>query len=132
MFLNSLNDKQKELFMKLAIKATETNGAVELAEKNMLKAYSVEMQITPFYSTDCEIEAILQEMKAVSAGSELKRVLFELLGILISDGEFDDSEKEFLSQVRTSFGISQDECDEMLKLLYEYLSLYQKIVATVL
>lgn len=71
-------------------------------------------------------------MKAVSAGFELKRVLFELLGILISDGEFDDSEKEFLSQVRTSFGISQDECDEMLKLLYEYLSLYQKIVATVL
>ena len=132
MFLNSLSKKQKNLFMDLAIKAAEANGGVELAEKNMLKAYGMEMEITPFYSSDCEIEMVLQEMKDVSTESELKIVLFEILGILISDEDFDNSEKEFLNKVRTSFDISQEKCDEMLRLLYDYSSVYQKIVAAVL
>ena len=132
MFLNSLSKKQKNLFMDLAIKAAEANGVVELAEKNMLKAYGMEMEITPFYSSDCEIEMVLQEMKDVSTESELKIVLFEILGILISDEDFDNSEKEFLNKVRTSFDISQEKCDEMLRLLHDYSSVYQKIVAAVL
>lgn len=132
MFLNSLSKKQKNLFMDLAIKAAEANGGVELAEKNMLKAYGMEMEIAPFYSSDCETEMVLQEMKDVSTESELKIVLFEILGILISDEDFDDSEKEFLNKVRTSFDISQEKCDEMLRLLYDYSSVYQKIVAAVL
>lgn len=90
------------------------------------------MEITPFYSSDCEIEMVLQEMKDVSTESELKIVLFEILGILISDEDFDNSEKEFLNKVRTSFDISQEKCDEMLRLLYDYSSVYQKIVAAVL
>ena len=118
--------------MDLAIKAAEANGGVELAEKNMLKAYGMEMEIAPFYSSDCETEMVLQEMKDVSTESELKIVLFEILGILISDEDFDDSEKEFLNKVRTSFDISQEKCDEMLRLLYDYSSVYQKIVAAVL
>ena len=85
MFLNSLSKKQKNLFMNLAIKAAEANGVVELAEKNMLKAYSMEMEIAPFYTSDCDIETVLQETKAVSTESELRVVLFELMGILISD-----------------------------------------------
>lgn len=132
MFLNSLSKKQKNLFMDLAIKAAEANGVVELAEKNMLKAYGMEMEISPFYSSDCETEMVLQEIKDVSTESELKIVLFEILGILISDEDFDDSEKEFLNRIRTSFDISQEKCDEMLKLLYDYSSVYQKIVAAVL
>ena len=59
-------------------------------------------------------------------------VLFEILGILISDEDFDGSEKEFLNKVRTFFDISQEKCDEMLRLLYDYSSVYQKIVAAVL
>lgn len=132
MFLNSLSKKQKNLFMNLAIKAAEANGVVELAEKNMLKAYSMEMEIAPFYTSDCDIETVLQETKAVSTESELRVVLFELMSILISDKEFDETEKAFLNKVSKTFDISQAQCDEMLQLLYDYFSLYQKIVATVL
>lgn len=45
MFLNLLNSRQKTLFLNLAIKAAEANDVVELAEKNMLKAYGIEMEI---------------------------------------------------------------------------------------
>jgi len=132
MFLNSLSKKQKNLFIELAIKAAEANGVVELTEKNMLKAYSMEMEIAPAYSSDSNIDTLLQEMKDISNECELRIVLFELLGILISDEEYDQTEKVFFEKVRTAFGISKDKCDEMLALLYEYSSVYQKIVSAVL
>ncbi len=132
MFLKSLSKKQKNLFIELAIKAAEANGVVELEEKNMLKSYSMEMEIAPFYTSNRNLEDVLQEMKAVSNESELRVVLFELMGILISDKEFDKTEKAFLNQVSNVFNISQTQCDEMLQLLYDYSSLYQRIVATVL
>ena len=47
MFLYLINEKQKNLFLKLALKAAEANGVVELQEKNMLKAFSKEMGIKP-------------------------------------------------------------------------------------
>ena len=40
MFLNSLNNSQKSLFIELAIKAAESNGIVPIEEKNMLKGIS--------------------------------------------------------------------------------------------
>ncbi len=132
MFLKSLSKKQKNLFMELAIKAAEANGVVELEEKNMLKSYSMEMEITPFYTSNRNLEDVLQETKAISTESELRVVLFELMGILISDKEFDKTEKAFLNKVSSAFSISQTQCDEMLQLLYDYSSLYQRIVATVL
>ncbi len=132
MFLNSLSKNHKRQFMELAVKAAEINGTVELAERNMLKAYGMEMEITPIYTSDSNIEDVLQKMKTDATESELKIVLFELMGILVSDKEFDEAEKEFLEKVRNSFCISQEKCDELLKLLYEYSLIYQKIVAAVL
>ena len=132
MFLNSLSKTHKKLFMELAIKAAEANGVVELAEKNMLKAFSIEMSIEPFYSTNSDIETILQKMEATATENEKRIVLFELMGILISDEEFDEEERRFLEKVRSVFEVSESKCDEMMKLLYEYSSLYKRIVAAVL
>ena len=61
MFLNNLNNKQKKLFIQLAIKAAEANGIVELEEKNMLKSFAIEMNIPPVYNTENNLETILNE-----------------------------------------------------------------------
>lgn len=132
MFLNSLSKTHKKLFMELAIKAAEANGVVELAEKNLLKAYSMEMSIEPFYSTNSDVEKILQDMKDTATESEKRIFLFEIMGILTSDEEFDEAEKNFLDKVRNSFEVSESKCNEMMSLLYEYSSLYKKIVSAVL
>lgn len=71
MFLNNLNDDQKKLFIELAIKAAESNGTVALEEKNMLKAFAIEMNMKPVYSTDKDIESIIDEIIQKSSEREL-------------------------------------------------------------
>lgn len=105
MFLNSLNNIQKQLFQKLAIKAAEANGVVELEEKNMLKCFAVEMNIEPFYFTDISMDNLMQEILKNSNEQVLRIFLFETLAIIISDSEFDEEEKKFVDTLSSKFGI---------------------------
>lgn len=132
MFLNNLEQKQKLLFMELAIKAAEANGVVELEEKNMLKCFSIEMNIQSVYHTDRDLEDILNEIIQISTERELRIILFEILGIIISDGVFDEYEKEFIKHVVERCNMNVDLVDKMTGLLFDYTKLYQNIVKVVL
>lgn len=132
MFLNRLNEKQKQLFQKLAIKSAESNGIVGFEEKNMLKCFALEMNIEPFYSTDISMEKLLLEIMDNSDDRVLRIFLFETLAIIISDTVFDDEEKKFVDMLILKFGIEKEKADEMLETLYEYLKLFNRINALVL
>lgn len=132
MFLNNLNNKQKKLFIQLAIKAAEANGIVELEEKNMLKSFAIEMNIAPVYNTENNLETILNELVSISSEQELKIILFEILGIVVSDGVFDDDEKNIVKNIVERCKLDTNIVDEMLNALYEYINVYKKIVSIVL
>lgn len=132
MFLNNLNNKQKKLFIQLAIKAAEANGIVELEEKNMLKSFAIEMDIPPVYNTENNLETILNELVSISSEQELKIILFEILGIVVSDGVFDDDEKNIVKNIVERCKLDTNIVDEMLNALYEYINVYKKIVSIVL
>lgn len=127
MFLNNLNDIQKRLFQKLAIKAAEANGVVEIEEKNMLKCFAIEMNIKPIYDTDISLDNLLTEIIENSDEQILRIFLFETLAIIISDSEFDDDEIKFIDMLRLKFGIEKEKVDEMLEVLYEYTKVFNKI-----
>lgn len=132
MFLMMLNDDQKKLFLKLAVKAAEVNGVVEYEEKNMLKAFALEVKETPIYSADSSTSEILDDLKRISSPKEKRIITFEILGILFSDNEYDEEEKKFVSEIAESFDISRNQIDQMVKLINDYSDLYNKIVNTVL
>lgn len=132
MFLNNLNNKQKKLFIQLAIKAAEANGIVELEEKNMLKSFAIEMNIPPVYNTENNLETILNELVSISSEQELKIILFEILEIVVSDGVFDDDEKNIVKNIVERCKLDTNIVDEMLNALYEYINVYKKIVSIVL
>ena len=67
MFLNGLKNSQKSLFMALAIKAAESNGVVPLEQKNMLKAFAIEMGITPVYHTAVSYTHLFSSIEEVYA-----------------------------------------------------------------
>lgn len=132
MFLHAMTDKQKNLFMKLAIKAAEANGVVEFEEKNMLKAYGIEMGIKPIYETDSKTEDIIAELKALCDEKTKRIIVFEILGIMISDSEFDEMEKSFVDEIVSAFSIPSDQKQQMLELLNEYAAVFKKISNLVL
>ena len=132
MFLNSLNNSQKSLFIQLAIKAAESNGVVPLEQKNMLKAFAIERGITPVYHTERETEDIINEIIKISSEKELKVILFETLGIIVSDNVFDEKEKAFVKHVVEKCNMDTALIDKMVGLLNKYASVYQEIVDVVL
>lgn len=132
MFLNSLNNSQKSLFIELAIKAAESNGIVPIEEKNMLKAFAIEMGITPVYHTESETEDIINEIIEISSEKELKVILFEILGIIVSDNVFDEKEKAFVKHVVEKCNMDTALIDEMVELINKYASIYNEIVGVVL
>ena len=113
--------------MKLAIKAAEANGIVELEEKNMLKAYGIEMGIKPIYETDSNTEDIIAELNAICDDKTKRIIVFEVLGIMISDSEYDEEEKNFVNEMISAFSIPSDQKDEMLGVLKEYANVFKKI-----
>ena len=127
MFLHTMTDKQKNLFMKLGIKAAEANGIVELEEKNMLKAYGIEMGIKPIYETDSNTEDIIAELNEICDDKTKRIIVFEVLGIMMSDSEYDEKEKAFVNEIISAFSIPSDQKDEMLGLLKEYANVFKKI-----
>lgn len=132
MFLNSLNDSQKDLFLDLAIKAADASRGISVQEKNMLKAFALEMRIPPKYECAESELGILDEMKKRSTKKELKIITFEILGIIYSDSEYDDVEKAFVDTLAKTFDIASECVDEMESIIKKYSSLYSEICDIVL
>lgn len=132
MFLNLLNNEQKELFLDLAIKAAEANGVVALEEKNMLKAFSIEMQIPARYRTEKKTDEILDSLTRITNYKEKKIISFELIGILFSDGTYDNQEREFMNQILERSEIQMEVIEKMISVLAEYKSIYEKMYDLVL
>lgn len=132
MFLNNLSNEQKAQFIELAIKAAESNGIVALEQKNMLKCFALEMNITPVYKADRDLEEIIDGLVQISSEKDLKIILFEILGIIISDSVFDDSEKDFVKHMVERCNMNSGLVDKMIELLNAYANVYQEIVDVVL
>lgn len=117
--------------MDLAIKAAEANAVVEIAEKNVLKAFASEMEIEPRYSSGIQLEELLESIAAITSSKNRKIMVFEIMGILISDSEFDEMEKNFVDKICSYLGIAKTEKDQMLSLIIQYSLLYKDICKTI-
>ena len=123
MFLNRLNDRDKEMFLDLAIYASRANGVVEDAEKNMLAQYCKEMDLVPKDETKL---STMEEITAWFSEAEdpIKRiVVIELLGLYYADGDFDNTEKKFALVFAKSIGIDQETYEQLNRDIDEYLTI---------
>ncbi len=127
MFLYLLNEKLRILFQKLAIKAAEANDIVDVREKNLLKAFALEMNIEPLYETDSSLEVLFDDLKKHSTKKELKIILLELLGMMYADRSYDEKEHSFMAKVATNFGESEAFLVRLESILLEYKELCRKI-----
>ena len=103
MYLRPLNNEQKELFLDLALAAATANNGLEDAEKAMLVAYADEMSIDVNEVAPMPVEEICRKLKAISNSKELNQISFEIVGMMISDNEYDDDEKHFISKMAEIF-----------------------------
>lgn len=127
MFLRPLNNEQKELFLNLALAAASANDVLEKSEKTLLAAYADEMDIDVNKASQMSVEEICNKLKTISNSKELNQISFEIIGMMLSDNEYDDDEKEFVSKMAEIFEIPMSRINEMYKLVNAYSELIKKI-----
>lgn len=132
MFLNMLSRDEKEWFLDLAIKAAEANGEIAKEEKQMLHTFADEMGIPARSTTTRDLQAILKDFVDNSSKQTMKITVFELVGILFADSEFDDSENKYLDEVTKTLGIADDVKSEMIAEINDYSALFARICKTVI
>lgn len=129
MYLKSLNNEQKILFLDLALAAATANNIVEEAEAALLKEYAEEMSITanPNSNSNMSVEEICERLKEISNSKELNEISFEIVGMIMSDNIYDDDEKMFISKMAEIFEIPMSRINEMFNYVKEYMELIKKI-----
>ena len=127
MFLRPLNNEQKELFLNLALAAASSNGVFENSEKALLVAYADEMSIDVNKASQMPMEEICRKLKSISNSKELNQITFEIVGMIMSDNEYDDDEKAFISKMTEIFGIPMERINEMFNCVSVYSELIKKI-----
>ncbi len=127
MFLRPLNNEQKELFLNLALAAASANDVLEKSEKTLLAAYADEMDVDVNKVSQMSVEEICNKLKTISNSKELNQISIEIIGMMLSDNEYDDDEKEFVSKMAEIFEIPMSRINEMYKLVNAYSELIKKI-----
>lgn len=94
MFLKMLSEDQKKLFMEFAYAMADADDNIAPEEIDIMRAYMEEME---FEITEKpalrKIEEILADINRVSDIQTKKIFLFEIIGLIMADGVYDDSEK---------------------------------------
>lgn len=127
MFLGQLSEKEKNAFISLSVYASKVNGVFAEDEKEMIQEYCREMGI-PFF--DAENVIAMDEVVDVFKNAELsikKIVLLETLGLVYSDGNYDDSEKEFVSDFAKKIELTDADVQKQTVVIKEYLDALKKV-----
>ena len=73
------------------------------------------------------MEEICKKLKAISNSKELNQISFEIVGMMMSDSEYDEKEKMFISKMAELFEIPMKRIDEMFEYVNAYSELIRKI-----
>ena len=125
MYLSKLDSNEKKSFLNLAAIVAESNGIVEESEQFMLDMYCAEMQINGEIE-DKTFEENIEALKNSSA--EAKNIIvFELIGLCLTDGGYDDEEKDNIRQIAEELGVSSEKLAEFEKDMADYYNLVTKM-----
>ena len=132
MFLDRLNNKEKEMFLDLAVYAAQANGVVEEAEKEAIMGYCKEMGV-PFYDIS-KLHPFQEITDFFSALTKEKKriVVFEIMGLCATDGETDEVESAFINKFADDIGLPEDVFETLQRDIEEYLIIYQIVRGHVL
>ena len=132
MILGKLSEKEKNAFISLSVHASNSNGDFAEEEKMMIQEYCKEMGI-PFFDANNAIS--MDEIIAVFQESDLpikKIILLETLGLVYSDGVFDESEKGFISDFAKKIGLTEEDVVKQTAAIKEYLAALKKVAEAIL
>ena len=127
MFLNQLTDSEKAAFISFSVHAANSDDVFADEEKVMINEYCKEMELD--YPDKDNIMS-MEDIMAVLSKSDIhnkKIVMFEILGLVYSDGEYAEEEKRFVNTYAKEIGLTEEDVKKQTELIIRYLGLLKEI-----
>lgn len=128
MFLNTLKSEEKKRFFDLAYLVATSDGEYSSEEKMLMNSYADEMSIAWNENAPSEsVEAIIDILEKECSIKEKKIIVFEIIGLAMSDGHYDAEEKKIVCSMCKTFGLQESYADECERCIKEYLHLQMRM-----
>ncbi len=128
MYLSLLGKKEKDSFLRLAYELALIDGDYGAEEQQMMEVYCNEMQISSSsLDKEASISTIIDFIAKESDIKNKKIMIFEIIGLAMSDSNYDYKEKNFIYELMNKFMIEEDfgvTCEDIIS---EYISFQNKI-----
>lgn len=129
MYLSYLNEKQKYLFLEFAYCLAVSDGDYSIEEENLMNAYCDEMSIIFDLNkiTDKSPKKIIEKINFECNQQEKKIFIFEALGLVLSDLNYTESEKQIIDIALNKFGLKENFKNDCENIIREYMNLQNRI-----
>lgn len=133
MFLSLLNDKQKKMFLSLAYDLAAIDGDFGQDEKTAIESYSREMDMDmKREDADEDINHVIEQLNENCGLREKKIVVFEMIGLAMTDCNYDKGEREVVRNAIDVFGLDAEFANYCEQKLSEYLNLQEELNTKIL
>lgn len=132
MYLSFLNRKEKIVFLSLAYHVAQLDQVVTDEEIKLIESYKKELgELITEEELISNMNHLLELLSEVTLQNK-KIIVFELIGLSLSDNNFDESERNFISKLCKDFELDLDYMVQCETLVLDYLNLQNRINSTVL
>ncbi len=133
MYLSTLSEEEKVLFIGLAYNVAMADGVYCEEEKLMMESYCNEMQIMFEQENMVKpVNDIIEEMNDKCGMREKKIFVFEAIGLAMSDNNFDITERRIVNEMMEKFKIPEEFSVKCEQIIQEYIEFQAKIKALVI
>ena len=128
MFLEVLNNKEKELFLSLAYNLSAVDKDFSPAERTIVSSYCHEMYITlDMDKIDFSVEKVLDEMNELCSVQNKRIIIFECMRLAIADSDYDEDERKIVRTAIEKFGLDMEYHDKCEAVRNDFTALCDKI-----
>lgn len=125
MFLQVMNDEEKEKFLELVYKIASVDGDFAEEEQEIVDSYKKELEIDNIPETS-SLEELVEYFS--SKAIELKRiVLFETIGLINADDKIEKAEEEVYNKMISKFELEENSVEKIRKSAEKLQAVYDEV-----
>ena len=123
MFLEELNIGEAEAFINLVKKLAMIDRVFAREEKKLLKDYKSELNLKAKDIKEMSLDDIKKEL--FYSSNRIKTIIyFELVGLALVDGKYDEKEIDFLDEVAEGLNIARSKKIAIANYFYNFKEIY--------
>ena len=128
MFLEVLNDREKELFLSFAYNLSAADKDYSPEERTLISSCCREMGIDfDMDKINLSVDETIDELNSICTMQIKKVIIFEIMRLAIVDTDYDDDERKIINGAIDKFGIDSAYHDKCEAVLGELTELQEKI-----